>query len=286
MPPLQDHTWVPQSIQIFVDKSPGDGGGSYDFPPELILFGDKQLIISNPQSEWFTFKPLTKALSREETCKLLNTIDQVGYFDYDYTTYRPPFEGSQYTHIAVDSWRSNTSWNQALERFVWDFDLDEWLWPSPPPVVLPAIADTYKLLASFSPIGLEPYQPEKLILWLQTPYGEINSQAWPINTMSLDQLVQIRREQHPEVEEFIEGIPIIDSYPIIIEGDFVTDWLAKEIKNGIYSQGNLTYEVLVRPLWPFEALNEHGNTFIDETIIPTPTEAIQCKVSDGVLPIP
>ena len=71
--------------------------------PDFILYSSGQLIVRQCDQDLCKFR--TQTLARREVCSLLNTIDQLGFFDYDPGTFHSPSEGGQATFIQVNAWR-------------------------------------------------------------------------------------------------------------------------------------------------------------------------------------
>ena len=274
-PRLRAHSWLPEPVLVEMWLGGGDGCCLFDFPPDIILYSNGQLVLSG-EIDSFTYKPLTRTLDRKTSCQFLNTIDQSGFFDYDPSIYRSPYDGGGSTRISVNTWRSKVAQHTDLFIFILGNEFEKVLnCPNcaPPPIIQSALSDTYKLLYSYNPGGMKYYEPEKLIVWLsETSYRYTLSKPWPLTSLSLQDVAQ----QSSFGDDFI-----------IIEGDVVSDWY-EQVPSGLYWEGGLEIEVLSRPMWPFE--KETNRDFYGSSIpsneYPIPTEPLECKVIDGVLPIP
>ncbi|HEY3289639.1 MAG TPA: hypothetical protein VGK87_05885, partial [Anaerolineae bacterium] len=82
VPPPQamvTHTWDAAPVLIEFATHGGDGGDPFfKYSVDLILYGDQRLFITKYVSGTIQIKE-TK-LSRSETCRLLNSIEQTGFF--------------------------------------------------------------------------------------------------------------------------------------------------------------------------------------------------------------
>jgi hypothetical protein len=143
VPTLVAHE-ISQSEALVVLESYGGDGVCHPIPntPELILFPDGELFINRFSYEQQVFLKQRAQLSRQETCKLLNSIDQAGFFDYDPATYIsdpvnwPLIMGMDTTRITVQTWRSNSVDLYGLDDFIDDCQGCD---PSSFPVLLSSI---------------------------------------------------------------------------------------------------------------------------------------------------
>ena len=113
---LESHIWMAENLIAKYHNYGGDGCCQYPSPPEFVLFSDGQLFIRTQNGEFPQI--LTKQLTRQEICAFLNTVDQLGFFDYDATTYMIDrygqsiqnfsIEGSNRQNISINAWRSNS----------------------------------------------------------------------------------------------------------------------------------------------------------------------------------
>lgn len=267
VPPLVAHTWQPEHVLVKLQHSRGDSSFKAQSPPTLILYANGQLIISG-QSRDFQFQPMTKVLSQSESCALLNTIDQVGFFDYDDSTYDPGIDNGV-TQIQVDAWRSNISYNTVLPSMIY-CTYDNCDLASPDLVILPAIRNTFLLLDNYYVEGLRPYKSDQLLVWLSPPWNE-SGVPWPLESISLADLLSLRNSEK-------------NSLPVILEGSIISEWV-ENVPNGVYEEGELKLAVYSRPLWPYEYVKSGWTVDIPDPAIPPPDFTLSCSPEDGVLPI-
>ena len=105
---LTAHTWKADLVLIYFNSWGGDGA-MFALPHNLVLYSNGELFIHN-----FDYVPdglSTIQLSREEICKLLNTIDQINFFEYDHATNNYEYfigSGGQITNLQINAWQSNS----------------------------------------------------------------------------------------------------------------------------------------------------------------------------------
>src|SRR5258708_3301466 len=110
VPPLVSHEWKQSDPLISFGGSGGDGGCGFKgyLPTGFPLLPNGQLYTLGWNGDFKTYEIETTTLSRQNTCNLLNSIDQTGFFDYDPSTYIrdpqnwfPPVLGAGTTDISV-----------------------------------------------------------------------------------------------------------------------------------------------------------------------------------------
>ncbi|MBN2503569.1 MAG: hypothetical protein JXB38_22525 [Anaerolineales bacterium] len=257
-PPLKAHTWEPEPILVNIEKRTM----FLDYPPDLALYGDGLLILSG-ESEGFQFQPVYTHLNRKKNCKLLNTIDQLGYLDYDPSTYNPRIDVHASVKLDVNAWNST----QGEYLILWDFidaipgvvACDDC---PPNPQVLPALKDTYHLLMNYTPGGMKTYQPDDLLIFgWEHSYDEpdLPVRDWPLADLPLEEILKTYQVIYP-----------LDSATLSTSE---LEVLLENLSSGFYQQGDRIVEVFIRPLWPHEANN--WNPDIPDTL--------ECKIIDGTL---
>lgn len=282
-PHLQAHTWVVKPVLAQVFTGHGDGCCYWSNPPELILYADGLFIHSQDLGN-FRYQMTGRKLNRQEVCRLLNTIDQAGFLNYDHSMYRDPMMGAPYTHILVNAWQANEAGGQLLRRWIYEGS-DWWRKECPyadcadPPIILPAFSNTLKLLDKYDPGGLTRLSPTRMMAWVFPPgewwYSEedvMNPKKWLVSQISLRELYDLASAN--------------DHYLAIIDDPEAVRALDEGMVSGVYRQGDLTAAVFMRPMWPYESSN--GSGWIDPQpgeIVPVGT-TLSCSPEDGVLPIP
>jgi hypothetical protein len=164
--PLVSHDWKPNPILItyYNDWDGFCGGVCPPDPPSFVLYGDGNFFMFNsveadthPQYHY-----LHKKLDRSETCRILNTIDQTGFFEFDPSTYSigKVYDASNW-RIEVYAWRRKDVSLYALGEFLDFLGVEPDTVPSTvedPPYIL----NTFTLLYNFPPDGLDIYIPDVL----------------------------------------------------------------------------------------------------------------------------
>jgi hypothetical protein len=282
-PPLQAHTWEVKPVLAQVFTGHGDGCCFWSNPPELILYANGLFIRSQNLGK-FRFQVMERKLKRQEMCRLLNAIDQAGFLDYEPTIYRDPMDGLPSTNIHVNAWKSMDVWGQILGYWIYEGS-DWWRKECPdaecadPPIILPALSNTFKLLDKYDPGGLTRFSPSQMMVWVFPPeewwYSEedvMNPKKWLVSQISLQELYDLASAN--------------DNYLAIIDDPAVVRALDAGMVSGVYRQGDLTAAVFMRPLLPYEKPGGYG------AIDPQPGEVVpvgttlSCSPEDGVLPIP
>ncbi len=280
VPRLSAHEWKPDWVLVSVSGGGGDGCCTYPSPPRFILYADGQVIIDGA---------MTTQLDRKSRCAILNTLDQIGFLDYDDSTYPPPAgyyltDGAGSSIFRVNAWRSNTARAYGLGTFLTEYDPAIWGEDPGFPTILPAIRDTYWLFKSFQPTNLKRYEPKKVAVFAGSPVDEPASLNWPLQEPTL---ADVSRESAGK-----NGWP---EKPVVLKGE-----AARKLSD-VYDQSNpdpnsgfmvnedgLTYPVFIRPLLPLEeppSLNSYTSQ-IPYPGAPQYPKSLSCFPSDGVLPIP
>ncbi len=271
VPTLVAHE-ISQSEALVVLESYGGDGVCQPIPrpPELILFPDGELFIERFSYEQQVFLIQTTRLSRQETCQLLNSIDQSGFFDYDPATYtfdpKPGYSvfGMDTTRIRVQAWRSNSVDLYGLDNFIDDCQGCD---PSSFPVLLSSIYKTYRLLADYRPAKMENTRTDRLGVWISGYGPDETAIPWPFPSISLalasanwdrkwyDPLLILQGKDAEAVFEFL-----VHNNPC---GDVVV------------SEAGKSYGLSVRRLRPYEYLAS-----------PRPVVSLSCSPADGWIEVP
>jgi len=272
VPPLTSHEWVPESILVELEAvGSGDGCCIYSLPPWFILYADGTLILRDNSD----IAKIEK-LDRQGICAFLNTVDQFGFFDYDPSTYGiSPMPFPSRSRILVNAWRKQDFILQDLFDFVFgllephsEYGIEE------PPLILPALRDTYTFLRNYQSEGLVPFESESQIVWIYEPWYGVDSydvSKWPLET--------------PYLVELFQQTKCGESYqPIVLEGDVLDEW-RRRITNGLYSEDGFIAEVYSRPVWPGEIPPGCGMAYsaLFPIELPDPTQSMICNPEDGVI---
>ncbi len=276
VPTLVSHEWS-QSEPLVTFGSLGGDGACATTPIDFTLLSNGELYIVDWNNDLKAFEIKTTTLSRQNTCNLLNSIDQAGFFDYDPSTYvyEPHIiMGGAVTYISIKAWRSNSVGLYALYDFIDNLDFIKKAWGCGDcldlglPTVLPSIRKTYRLLSNYEPENLQVYQPNRIGVWVEVDkYTDKNNiPIWPLKSVKLSQIV------------FPEG-HIGDDPNIVLTGanaKSVYELFNQSMNCGInIVEGDKVYWVRARPLLP--------NEYPSESSIPT---VLSCTPSDGWVEIP
>jgi hypothetical protein len=242
--------------------------------PDLMLYSDGRLVVRTHAG----FQ--AAQLSRQEICALLNTIDQVGFFDFDMAPYHEqmdelPLGIASTTVIEVNAWKQKSVVAMALRDVV---DDPAFQVPSP-------LRSVYLLLSDYHLADLQPYQYDQLALAIHRPPPDSSYRTetrWPLPTPSLGALFE--RAERANIKSREEGLGLL------IEGETAASvyQAIRQISGRGFVEDGEMYLVTARPLWPYESL-ESAVSY--EAEIPSPgveinTVALTCYEADGVLEIP
>jgi hypothetical protein len=292
-PPLIEHEWQPDMALILLYERPGDGGGyiPYSIPPFFSLFADGKLFIVRRNEAW-RFTVFTKQLSRQEICQHLNTLDQIGFFDYDPVTYQfangKQFgEGGRGVEVIVNAWKSHHYIYNGLNGYVEDwFNLDM-VNPHWRPVILPALRNAYNLFSYYPIENLEIYHPDQLVIriaQLNRIDSYITSQAveWPLAYPSLANLFAEGGLLPPNLDQYlIVNNPDATAIDNVLKNSYSDNDFFFEITDGIKKYYSISY----RPIIPYE-IPEDPFAIIPAPETRKPDFDLRCYPSDGILPIP
>ncbi len=269
--PLAGQTWQAGPVLLkfgtFYEASAPFGVSSV---PRLILYSDGLLVLDAGGTLY------ERLLTRQETCSLLNSIDQAGFFDIDLSGYakeldKLPLGLVPSTRIVVNAWQSRAERLEALETMVND-----------PGVNVPdTLRAVYGLLSDYQPDDLQPYQFTQLAFTIYKYPADTAYQArqeWPLESPSLAQLFE-----QATVPNRMDGMGLL------LEGDAAPQVYAA-LQDGPdgFTENGATYAVSARPLLPYESLESAASY---QARIPSPgvhSAATQwtCYPSDGALEIP
>jgi hypothetical protein len=280
-PTLAAHQWKPEPVLVSYDTR----GGFCDipcttWPSPFILYGDGTLVVGKTieLNGEYQYRYLYKKLSRNDTCRLLNTIDQFGFLDFDPKSYA--VEGvydALMWDIDVSLWRKNKISLYALGDLASELKHFGKIPAGVEAKIPPSVLNTYILLSDYPLDGFVEYT-EPLGVWVWKPSDNYQSKAWGVYNISLAELYQ--RAGSP-----MDKLP----NPIILNGKDARD-VYTAFNNSVYygamTEGDEAYQIYVRPILPFEKIEDEMST-----ISPTANQLglpdeMQCTPSDGVMAIP
>ncbi|MGB0386646.1 MAG: hypothetical protein ACPGWR_17690 [Ardenticatenaceae bacterium] len=250
-------TW--QAPPVLVQWTQGPGFTSYEFAwstvPRFVLYNDGRVVTS----DWQNGKRVMgeAQLSEEEVCAFLTEFDDDGFFDFDPETYEfPPIADASTSHIRVNAWRTQKLDLYALRILVGSPDQ----FP-----VSPSLIHTYNRLDRYQAPNV--YQPEQIAVLLTPAYQtEEAIPAWPLTTPSLAFLAGKDLDENPDqIQALLTGQVAEDVYNMF-DGKIT----------GLYSEGNLSYQVTIRPLFPLESSKPSGGWREPDIFPATPTKEMSC----------
>jgi hypothetical protein len=295
------HKWQPETVLIYYAYS-----DLKELPPpipyKLILYADGQMFLFPDDynaSYGDYIQILTKKLTNKEICALLNTIDQVGFFNYDPSTYKFSTnnqEGLVTEYIQVNSWRSK-SVNLYGLGFVLEFlnEVDPIQYEDEVDKVM---VDTYNIINYYPRDGFEIYQPEKLAVWavpLPDRTGEVYS-TWPLETPSLAEISRVRDNFYDPAKTELSPVPEYYYNPgksTILQGSdaqrIYNTFEQSVVEWGLpFSEDGIRYMVMSIPLLPYQSAPPVGDFYasMPTAEFPSPPFSLTCKSSDGLIEIP
>lgn len=253
--------------------------------PQLILYADGSLLRRVCTAGACGYEQSN--LPRQAVCQLLNSIDQLGFLDYDPVTYQPPAVGNHSVYFEVQAWRSNAARLDMLDRWIAD---PTWLETerkcpgcSTPPQIPPALANTFRLLWDYTPAKASTYQPQQLAVWLQKPAVLGKPLQWTLASTRLADLAA--RAACPDGRL---GQAVVLSPP---ESNQVAGYISGAITGlfgssaPLFSEGDLTLQVETQWLLPEEAPATCSlpSGMLPGPDVPTPAATLACLPADGTL---
>lgn len=302
-PLLQVHTWQPETVLISFYETYGDGGADYPFTlkPSFLLLADGRLFVSRYDLETGEYSILTRQLDRKEICQHLNTLDQIGYLDYDPESYQfvggsPNIKGGPGNIITVNAWKMLKESYYELSMYMGGgrFGLSSDLDPNNPdgrPIVLPALRDAYYFLNYYPATDLQKYDPARLVVRIyqaNKPSGDypVTLSKWPLQKPSLaDLFLEGGSSVSDNIHRafILKGMTAKAVYDALGKFPSVSGYFYEE-KDGIEQYYHLSVDALL----PYESPDTDDMHLAQ---IPAPgTEkpnfTLTCYPSDGILPIP
>lgn len=281
-PPLEAHTWNPERVLISLGVKGGDGWYRVVDLPGYTLFSDGRLFLSGIETEnGIRVRKIRFAqLGRSGACKLLNTIDQNGFFDYDPSTYQEPgSDGGGSTIITVNAWRQKNGTFYDLGNAL--DNLDE-VWS---PKNTPALVNTASLLFWYEPSELQEYEPDRVAIWIyeNIRWKEDNKNVEREWTLTIPRLADLHAQTGSAMDDW-------NGQYMIYQGDVAKSiyrYLADTDISGVFTEGDYQYTIFVQVLLPYQLPRINANTSVSVfEDLPIRHPDMSCYISDGILPIP
>jgi hypothetical protein len=304
-PPLTEHQWQPERVLISLEFTPGDGGGFAPSYPSFILYADGNMFktgflkIENEYRKQLLFKKL----GRKEICQNLNTLDQIGFLDYDPSDYQfiggyPSVQGGGSVYIRVSAWKPHNNIYHELGIYLNEemasslnenrIDIND---QRGFPVISPALRNAYYFLSEYSAEGFEIYKPDRLAVWIRPleqdsiDYVENNEnpKEWARNAPSLASMfAKIDYGNNDASFRYL----VLTGRDADVVYHFLNESFGADYYYELKNNGEKIYYVLsARPVLPYELPLDYTSQ------IPAPGSVkpdfkLTCYPSDGILPIP
>jgi Tol biopolymer transport system component len=220
-------------IFLFYGSAGGDGGLNTDKyfgrgTPDLIIYGDGQVLISHPGF-------METHLTPVEMCALRSEIKATGFMN--------PHDVIFTEH--TDSMGAG-SWQVQVEDTYYSFYSDDM------PYLVDDLARGFELIRNYQPPGtLTTYIPNYLVLWIDQmePEGDEPPLAWPPELPSLSKLWAERNvTPNGQSEILIEGEWVLPIYELF----------SYQLTQKFFQEGNTTYGLISRPILPHETPERFG----------------------------
>jgi hypothetical protein len=220
------------------------------------------------------FQVFSSRLSRKQVCSLLNTIDQLGFLDYDPEPYleqidRTWLDGGGTTYIQVNAWGSNSVALRELGFII--HNGEEYLTevPDAPPLppIPPSLRETYLLLSGMGFPKESPYAPASIVLWADEPSNWMLSDlapatSWPIPILSLHKINA--ESQYPSDGTLLSGEAAARAFSLFEN--------LIPIYGKLFTEDGVSYVVFDRPVLPGEPPSQAVAT----------QRELECTPSDGM----
>jgi hypothetical protein len=287
-PPLQEREWTPKTVLLRLDFIPGEGE-RFSGPPHFILYADGNLFLEYPLIAGIPYgdqQMLFKKLERGEMCKILNTLDQVGFLDYDPSDYTLNVTGTSGAYIQVNAWKSHKKVYPHLSKYITEEltgQIDPNLAEVGFPIISPALRNAYYLLMDYPADGLEVYQPAKFAVWLSPldpeNFSDIKWEQWNFAALSLAGMLS-------RIDSGNGNFLILDGATPKALYKFLNNSFSTRYYYEIDKRGERKYYVFyIRPLLPHEIPQDHGMFAMEENITLSNLK-LKCHPSDGIISIP
>lgn len=307
-PPLKEHEWTPETVLLRLDFTRGNDEGILipPAPPHFMLYADGNLFLKYPLiggKPYGDQQILSKKLERGEVCRILNTLDQTGFLDYNPIGYefiggKPNVSGASGAYIQVNAWKSHKKTYAELPLYILEEltgEIASSLAKSGRdvnnrggfPEISSALRNAYYLFVDYPVEGFEVYEPKKLAVWIRPldpqNFTDIQWEEWHLAALSpTDMFSRIDFGDASFDERYLtlSGTQALALYKFLDES-FSTKYYVETDKRGEKKY----YAFHARPLLPYEQPGTYS------TEIPAPVSAsanlkLKCSPSDGVMPIP
>jgi hypothetical protein len=272
-PSLGTHTWKPKDILVSVGFTCGVCGPNAILP-ELVVYSDGH-VIAKGEFDTTTYHLREGWLSSSEVCKVLNTIQQTGFFEYDESVYG--LEGDAWDYVEVNAWLENSATHVGLFTFIIDDGLQarRECENCAQPTLMPAIVDTYRFLYQFAP-ELTPLEKPEAILFV----SEIENP----DSLDLDSIPEWPNEL-PSLLDAVDAASCNqDEFVTIVIDQQVSDTIPYTDREFLeYVEDGRLFYLIERSSFPNEIIPACGQyTTLNNPNIPVASpESLTCSPEDG-----
>jgi hypothetical protein len=212
--------------------------------PKLVLYVDGELVVRRRDWRYGQTVLWDQAyLTTGEVCRLLARLESTGFFNVEggnnsFTMEEDPVydlpeglkfgEGGYYDIIQV-----NGTPSKQVDIY---YELA--------PYVVDEVHTVMELLQQYRPAGLQPYQPQHVLLWIESgdvawwlpPTPRATPWPWPTDYPSL-----------------VSGAGVKGSNKLLLSGSAATALLNIPTGAAVVNENGTLYSIIVRPLLPHEA---------------------------------
>lgn len=254
--PTENPSPTPMATKIvliqFDGSFGGDGGTQYDLyfgrdMPSFVLYTDGQLLIAGEGRQ-------EKTLSTLEMCELLQDLADTGFFQVDGT-------GRLKEGDPIYKFDATTQFSDGAPNYIIQVNgnpakqVDVYIHYRK--YVASEIKAAYDVISNYRPVDMQPYQPEKLLLWIEKGRG----QEWAWAPLSLGS----EATATPEVYRWPNEVPPLADFlgdttekQVYIQGELVAFILQLPQRYGIFNDKGIEYFVIIRPLLPHETAENYS----------------------------
>jgi hypothetical protein len=227
--------------------------------PSFLLYADGRVIVTEERRQaGDTSRIISESrLDLAEVCSLLYQIASDGFLTLKQSDYSEPQVTDQgTTQITVHAWQPNT-----ISAYGLEFALYQKANGGQLP---PALRATAERLMNYLPANARPYQPDRLAVRLYTSTFQVAAPLWPLSQPTLAELMTK-----------VKG----ESNVVLVEGQTaqaIYDQLAGSFSK-IYSENDKTYDLTVRPLFPYEVWSPDQQGWSPPSVFATePQSTLTC----------
>lgn len=255
-----EHSWQSESVIATLYYGVGVFGNSFSQVPEIVIYSDGTVIYS--ETDWAN-NIRTIHIGQAEfakICSLLYAVESSGFFNYKQSDYEEPqVTDLGTTYIEINGWANNSIAAYALGSF----DPNENDQSDSPLLITQELLRQFKFMVNDS----KPYIAERILVSLHEIGNHSPAPLWPLDEFPLAELANVDNHWN---ESLLEG----ESANLI--GD-----LFSNKSSAIYSDGERTYQLSVRPILPAQIV-PNNSSWHDIPEFSTESTEINCYFQDKI----